>query len=87
MSLCRSRACLSINLRLHKTSKDGSSKCDALYTGEELGALWGVVFNIATSEKPTLDQAEGLGGGYNARSVLVAMPSGKDLEAATYLAG
>ena len=33
-----------------------------------------------------LDQSEGLGGGYNAKSVSVVMPSGKYLKAATYLA-
>ena len=73
-------------LRFHKKSKDGSSKCNAFYTGEDLDALWGVVFNIATSEKMKLDQAEGLGGGYNTGSVSVEMPSGKYLEATTYLA-
>ena len=66
-------------LRFHKRSKDGSSKCDAFYAGEELDALWGVVFNIATSEKTKLDQV------YNAGSVSVVTPSGKYLEAATYL--
>ena len=73
-------------LRFHKRSKDGSSKCDAFYTGEELDTLWGVVFDIATSEKTKLDQAEGLGGGYNAGSVSVVTLSGKYLEATTYLA-
>ncbi len=73
-------------LRFHKRRRDGSSKCDAFYTGEELDTLWGVVFNIATSEKTKLDRVEGLGGGYNAGSVSVVTPSGKYLEAATYLA-
>ena len=45
-----------------------------------------MVFDIATSEKTKLDQAEGLGGGYNAGSVSVVTLSGKYLEAATYLA-
>lgn len=73
-------------LRFHKGSKDGSSKCDAFYTGAESDVVWGVVFNIAASEKPKLDKAEGLGGGYNAHSVAVMTPSGANLEAATYLA-
>jgi hypothetical protein len=73
-------------LRFHKKSRDGSSKCDASYTGAELDVVWGVVFDIAASEKSKLDKAEGLGGGYNAHSVLVMTPTGKSLEAATYLA-
>jgi hypothetical protein len=73
-------------LRFHKQSKDGSSKCDAFYTGVELDAVWGVVFNIPSSEKPRLDKAEGLGGGYNAHSVSVVSSLGQCLEATTYLA-
>jgi AIG2-like family len=51
-----------------------------------LDAVWGVVFYIAVSERSNLDKAEGLGGGYNAHSVSVIMPSGNDLEVATYFA-
>jgi gamma-glutamylcyclotransferase (GGCT)/AIG2-like uncharacterized protein YtfP len=82
-----SMACLTkYQLRFHKSSKDGSSKCDAFYTGAEPDALWGVVFNIDASEKPKLDEAEGLGGGYNTHSVSVTTPQGNGLEATTYLA-
>jgi AIG2-like family len=73
-------------LRFHKKSKDGSSKCDAFYTGVGSDAVWGVVFNIHVSEKSRLDKAEGLGGGYNAHSVSVMSSLGKCLEATTYLA-
>jgi gamma-glutamylcyclotransferase (GGCT)/AIG2-like uncharacterized protein YtfP len=73
-------------LRFHKMSKDGSSKCDAFYTGIELDGVWGVVFDISASEKPQLDKAEGLGAGYNAHSISVMSPLGKRLEATTYLA-
>src|SRR5258706_1571757 len=73
-------------LRFHKRSKDGYSKCDAFCTSTELDVVWGVVFDIAASEKPKLDKAEGLGGGYNAHSVSVMTPTGKYLEATTYLA-
>jgi hypothetical protein len=45
--------------------------------------VWGVVFNIAASEKSKLDKAEGLGGGYNAHSVAVMTPSGAYLKAAS----
>jgi hypothetical protein len=73
-------------LCFHKRSKDGSSKCDAFCTGTVLDVVWGVVFDIAAAEKPKLDEAEGLGGGYNAHSVSVMTPTGTHLEATTYLA-
>jgi hypothetical protein len=73
-------------LRFHKKSKDGSSKCDAFYTGVELDVVWGVVFNIPASEKPRLDRAEGLGAGYNAHAVSVLSSLGECLGTTTYLA-
>lgn len=73
-------------LRFHKRSRDGSSKCNAFYTGGELDVVWGVVFDISASEKLRLDRAEGLGGGYNAHSVSVVSSRGERLEATTYLA-
>jgi gamma-glutamylcyclotransferase (GGCT)/AIG2-like uncharacterized protein YtfP len=52
-------------LRFHKRSKDGSGKCNALHTGKESDKVVGVVFEIDSAEKPNLDDAEGLGEGYN----------------------
>ncbi len=51
-----------------------------------MDVVWGVVFDMAASEKPKLDKAEGLGGGYNARSAVVMSAFGGYAEATTYLA-
>lgn len=49
-------------LRFHKRSViDGSAKCN-IYPGS--GVVHGAVYDIAATEKPALDRAEGLGNGY-----------------------
>ncbi len=52
-------------LRFHKRGQDGSAKCDAFATHRREDRLFGVVYEMATEEKPLLDQVEGLGHGYN----------------------
>jgi gamma-glutamylcyclotransferase len=54
-----------------KRGHDGSAKCDILQTGQTEDVVWGVLFEIAASEKPFLDQAEGLGQGYDYKTVSV----------------
>ena len=74
------------DLRFHKMStNDGSSKCDAYATGASTDTVWGVVFEIASVEKPRLDRAEGLGFGYDEKSVDVLSAKGP-LSAFTYIA-
>ncbi|MEY9363857.1 hypothetical protein ABH994_006578 [Bradyrhizobium yuanmingense] len=73
-------------LRFHKLSRDGSSKCDAFRTGSENDALWGVVFDIPALEKPKLDKEEGLGKGYDDAQVVVELDDGTKLKAITYVA-
>lgn len=73
-------------LRFHKRSKDGSAKCDAYYTGDRADFVWGVVFEIAATEKSSLDAAEGKGAGYEDRNVQLTLPSGEQVEAVTYVA-
>lgn len=73
-------------LRFHKKSKDNSGKCDAECTNNENDVVYGVVFEIATSEKPELDRKEGLGNGYKEKTVSVYAQDGRELEAVTYYA-
>ena len=57
-------------LLFHKKSeRDGSAKCDASETGISTDVVYGVLFDIQTSEKILLDCAEGLGVGYAERMI------------------
>ena len=58
-------------LVLHKIGRDGSAKCDILNTGRVYDIVWGVLFKISTNERYLLDQAEGLGCGYEYKTVQV----------------
>lgn len=60
------------SLRFHKWSKkDGSAKCDALFTGNPDDCVIGALFEIPDCEKGPLDEAEGLGFGYEEKRVTV----------------
>lgn len=59
-------------LRFHKISKDGSGKCDAEETSNPNDRVIGVVYEISDSEKPALNQKEGLGYGYDEKKVEVS---------------
>ena len=74
------------DLRFHKLGKDGSGKCDAFYTGDDGDIVFGALFDISASEKPDLDRAEGLGYGYEKKSVAVYASDDYSLEATTYIA-
>ena len=73
-------------LKFHKASKDGSGKCDILATDQTDDIVFGVVFEIATTEKTDLDRAEGLGLGYEEKYVQVTGPDKKSMRAITYYA-
>jgi hypothetical protein len=77
---------LGFQLRFHKRSSDGSSKCNAFHTGVDTDLIWGTVFNIPAAEKKALDKAEGLGSGYNERTVDLIAPTGEHMKAITYYA-
>ncbi len=47
------------DLRFHKSSKDGSGKCNAFFTGNDDDTILGVLFEIKSSEMSALDRAEG----------------------------
>lgn len=73
-------------LRWHKRStKDGSGKCDAEFTERETDIVWGVLFTCSASEKSALNQAEGLGKGYDEKEVEIITETGA-LTAFTYFA-
>jgi cation transport regulator ChaC len=73
-------------LRFHKRGKDSSGKCDAEFTDDATDVVYGVVFEIAASEKLQLDEHEGLNRGYDEKRVLIWTEDGKELEALTYYA-
>jgi len=72
-------------LRFHKVGKDGTAKCDAYYTGD-LEKVYGVVFDIDPIEKDNLDRVEGLGQGYEEKTVDLQSDHGQTLQAKTYYA-
>lgn len=73
-------------LRFHKVGfRDGSGKGDAFNTGIEADVIWGAIYEIASSEKPQLDHAEGLGNGYVGKMIEVESARGWIL-ATTYVA-
>lgn len=74
------------DLRFHKSSKDGSGKCDAFFTSDSESVIYGVLFKIDPAEKPALDRAEGLGYGYKAKEVTVTAHDQTPITATTYVA-
>src|SRR5215475_9588290 len=60
--------------RLNKRSDDrfgGSAKGNIEETNIETDLVWGVLFEFNAAEKHLLDEAEGLGSGYNEKLVQV----------------
>ena len=74
------------SFRLHKRSTDGSGKGDAFETGNPLDNVWGVIFNIDERQKPTLDEAEGLGAGYEEKMASVLDEDGQEHRVILYFA-
>lgn len=74
------------SLVFHKESLDGSSKCHIEYTQNPDDIVHGVVYQLRLSEKPYLDNVEGLGKGYEEKHIPVIMPSGDEVIATTYYA-
>lgn len=73
-------------LRFHKVSRDGSSKCDAFRTDHQNDAIWGVVFDIPDAEKAALDRHEGRGNGYDDIMIMVEAKDGGRMKVITYIA-
>ena len=73
-------------LKFHKVSKDGSSKCDIFKTLKFTDVVYGVIYEIRESEKASLDHAEGLGLGYEQKLVKVSIINNQSISALTYYA-
>lgn len=59
-------------LRWHKCSTDGSGKCDVVSVNGD-HTVFGVVYEIDANDKKALDQAEGLGSGYDQKDATVSL--------------
>ena len=73
-------------LRFHKSSKDGSGKCNAFATDDDESAVVGVLFSFDPSERRKLDAAEGAGKGYEATMVTVVNHKRRRRKVLTYIA-
>ena len=73
-------------LKFHKKSDDGSGKCDAYYVDNPEENVYGIVFELKISQLHILDRYEGLGEGYEQKSVQVGTPDSGTLGALTYYA-
>jgi GNAT superfamily N-acetyltransferase len=74
------------SLKFHKSSQDGSAKCDAFFTGSSSDYILGTLYEIDEKDKQTLDCIEGLGAGYNEKSVSVMDARGRIETARIYYA-
>lgn len=72
-------------LAFDKVSKDGSGKCDCEHTGNGGDRVYGVIFSVASSERPALDRYEGAGHGYEPSNVRVETAGG-EMDSLTYVA-
>ena len=59
-------------LCFHKIGRDQSAKCNILHTGDEADCIYGVIYLIDPEEKTFLDEAEGLGHGYDLANMQIA---------------
>ncbi|WP_440873956.1 gamma-glutamylcyclotransferase family protein [Thalassotalea sp. PLHSN55] len=73
-------------LCFHKVSDDGSGKCDAFQPHKSDDVIIGALFEMHANDKAALDQAEGLGYGYNEKNVHVRNHAGDTVEAFLYYA-
>lgn len=72
-------------LAWHKQGRDGSGKCDIAPARPD-DAVYGVVYVMDGAHRPHLDQAEGLGWGYELKHVELWLTGGESLTAFTYRA-
>ena len=72
-------------LRFNKRSKDKSGKCNAFASGTNNRVI-GVLFDFDPAERAKLDEAEGVGSGYEHAMVTVINEKGRRRKVLTYLA-
>jgi len=68
------------------STKDGSAKCDALFTGNQDDLVLAVLYRMQAAEKNLLDYFEGLGVEYRDAFIRTQLPGGKEIEALIYFA-
>lgn len=74
-------------LRFHKRSKlDGTGKANALWTGQQLDVVRGVLFELTAAELTALDKNEGCGKGYDRLPIVVLRHDGAEVTAWIYVA-
>ena len=69
-----------------RSSVDGSARGNILQTNDVTVKVWGVVFEIAESDKSVLDLVEGLGKGYNEQQIDLFDDKGNVVRAQVYIA-
>lgn len=72
-------------LVFHKHGRDDSAKCDAYHTRDQSNIVIGRLYEIDESEKTALDNAEGLGNGYDEKIIRV-FNTKNSFKAVTYYA-
>jgi len=72
-------------LTFDKLGRDGSGKCDMQSSDADGERVYGVLFRLAKRDKAALDRVEGLGTGYDDRSIRVVTGAGV-CDAVTYVA-
>lgn len=73
-------------LCFHKNGRDGSGKCNVLFTGDCQNTVYGVVYQMCNSERHLLDSAEGLGAGYDLSRQQVICRQGREHDVFFYVA-
>jgi len=72
-------------LRFHKQGRDGSGKCDAMWTGRPGDVVLGALYRLEAPDVVALDGIEGVGRGYETHDVRVRVGAA-EIEAFTYRA-
>lgn len=72
-------------LRFDKMGRDGSAKCNIARTNNPTDFVLGVIYRLTAAGGLALDRIEGLGRGYNRRTVSIAA-QGRRARAFTYVA-
>lgn len=72
-------------LVFHKVSPDGSGKCNAFHTTDPSDELLGVIYRVTPAQQGMLDEIEGVGFGYDAKTCCVET-GGEALPSVLYVA-
>ena len=85
----RVRTCAELpgfSLRFHKLGRDGSAKCDIARGRHDADRVHGVVYRLDPQHRAALDHAEGLGNGYEVKTVELLTGDQAGISAFTYYA-